>query len=372
MQKTAPADGEGAPVLPEVIVTAQKREESLQKTPISIVAFDADALQEHGITGVNDLNNNLPGLTAEPFPTDDSTLRIFIRGVGYADSEITQDPAVGVYIDGVYIARSTGLAMDLADLQRVEVLRGPQGTLYGRNTTGGAVNFITSRPDPSQFFVKNDFLIGSRNGISEKATINVPIGRTAAVRLSMLSPSARTATSRIRGVGGNFGDERPLGLTGLMAAGIGFDSDWLTLRDYGFDYTHETSFYTEMQSVQLPNSDKGSANLIKGYAETQTIYSTQRHRTIWRLARRCSRPGPAFLDTHAHPHRCAGPNYHWHSSSGLSQSERRCVLRRSRRRCGIDEFPNRHGCLQRTGCDHGLRRTNPHRDPGSATASVVP
>src|SRR5579872_5241976 len=77
----APADGEGAPELQEVIVTAQKREESLQKTPISIVAFDAYALQAHGISGVNDLNNNLPGLTAEPFPTDDSTLRIFIRGV---------------------------------------------------------------------------------------------------------------------------------------------------------------------------------------------------------------------------------------------------------------------------------------------------
>src|SRR3546814_1916906 len=85
-------------------------------------------------------------MVIEPHPLSASTLRITIRGVGVNDAQVTQDPAVGIYLDGVYIARSSGLALDLADLERIEVLRGPQGTLYGRNTTGVAVNMVTRRP----------------------------------------------------------------------------------------------------------------------------------------------------------------------------------------------------------------------------------
>jgi iron complex outermembrane receptor protein len=133
-------------VLEEVIVTAEKRSESLQETPISISAFDAGMIDDLGVSDLSDLNGLAPNFTITPFPNSRSALVLFMRGVGNNENQITQDPAVGVYMDGVYIGRSAGLASDVADLERIEVLRGPQGTLYGRNTTGGAVNMITSKP----------------------------------------------------------------------------------------------------------------------------------------------------------------------------------------------------------------------------------
>jgi iron complex outermembrane recepter protein len=133
-------------VLEEVIVTAEKRTESLQETPISISAFDAGMIADLGVSDLSDLNGLAPNFSITPFPNSRSALVLFMRGVGNNESQITQDPAVGVYMDGVYIGRSAGLASDVADLERIEVLRGPQGTLYGRNTTGGAVNMISAKP----------------------------------------------------------------------------------------------------------------------------------------------------------------------------------------------------------------------------------
>jgi iron complex outermembrane receptor protein len=133
-------------VLEEVIVTAEKRSESLQDTPISISAFDAGMIDDLGVSDLSDLNGLAPNFSITPFPNSRSALVLFMRGVGNNENQITQDPAVGVYMDGVYIGRSAGLASDVADLERIEVLRGPQGTLYGRNTTGGAINMITAKP----------------------------------------------------------------------------------------------------------------------------------------------------------------------------------------------------------------------------------
>ena len=132
--------------LEEILVTAQKRESSLQDTPISIAAFSGEQLERFGIDDFGDLAGLAPNVDITPFPNSRSSLVVFMRGVGNNDSQTTQDPAVGVYIDGVYVGRSVGLTGDIANIARVEVLRGPQGTLYGRNTTGGAVNIITDQP----------------------------------------------------------------------------------------------------------------------------------------------------------------------------------------------------------------------------------
>ncbi len=91
--------------LEEVIVTAQKRAESLQDTPISLTAFGEDQLETDGINNLGDIGSKVPSLTIEPFPINNATLRIFIRGIGISDAQITQDPPVGIYVDGVYIAR---------------------------------------------------------------------------------------------------------------------------------------------------------------------------------------------------------------------------------------------------------------------------
>ena len=168
----------------EIVVTAQKREESLQDTPISIAAFSARDLENKGISGLTDLRAQVPNLQLTPFPNNAATTQIFMRGVGLADDQITQDGGVAVYMDGVYVARSQGLAMEVADLERIEVLRGPQGTLYGRNATGGAINFITRKPDPREFGFKGQVTIGNYDNRRFKAALNIPLGDTIAARLS--------------------------------------------------------------------------------------------------------------------------------------------------------------------------------------------
>ena len=133
--------------LQEVTVTAQKRVESLQDAPIAINAYDANNIESMGLFSAKDVGLTAPSLQMPAYPTTSNNLALFIRGIGNADSiSLTKDSTVGIYYDGVYASRSTGLLADLADLERIEILRGPQGTLYGRNTTAGAINFINAKP----------------------------------------------------------------------------------------------------------------------------------------------------------------------------------------------------------------------------------
>lgn len=181
------AQDQAGSAIEEIVVTAQKREESLQDTPISIAAFGAQDLENKGISGLTDLRAQVPNLQLTPFPNNAATTQIFMRGVGLSDDQITQDGGVAVYMDGVYVARSQGLAMEVADLERIEVLRGPQGTLYGRNATGGAINFITRKPDLGDFGFKGQVTIGNYDNRRFKAAVNIPLGETFAARLSYVN-----------------------------------------------------------------------------------------------------------------------------------------------------------------------------------------
>ncbi|NHO66107.1 TonB-dependent receptor [Aestuariicella hydrocarbonica] len=174
-------------MLEEVVVTAQKREESLQDTPISLSAFGAQDLENKGIQTLDDLQANVPNLQLTPHPNSATTPRVFMRGVGNNDDQITQDPSVAVYLDGVYVARSQGLSMSVADIERIEVLRGPQGTLYGRNATGGAINFITARPEIGEWGFKQEVSLGNRHSQRLKTMLNAPLGDNLAARLSYLN-----------------------------------------------------------------------------------------------------------------------------------------------------------------------------------------
>lgn len=136
-----------AAVLEEVIVTAQKREESNQEVPISITALGAQAIEDRGIHNTEDLLGQIPGVGGFTAPGSRGSTGLAIRGVsGGSPSNLSLDPAVATYLDGVFIGKMAGSSVDVAELERVEVLRGPQGTLYGRNATGGAVNYITRKP----------------------------------------------------------------------------------------------------------------------------------------------------------------------------------------------------------------------------------
>lgn len=132
--------------LEEVVVTAQKREESLQKTPLAITAITADRIQERGITDVSDLSGIAPNLVITTLPASTTNVSVAIRGIVNQEPILTADSPVAIYVDGVVLGRSTGAVFDMVDLERIEVLRGPQGTLYGRNTTGGAINLISAKP----------------------------------------------------------------------------------------------------------------------------------------------------------------------------------------------------------------------------------
>ena len=135
--------------LEEVVVTARKREESLQDTPVAVSAFTEQELRYRQVNDTNQLADITPNLTFDivsPSSGSSSAAQIFIRGIGQTDFTPVTDPGVGLYIDGVYMARSVGNVLDFVDVERVEILRGPQGTLFGRNTIGGAVVVHTKRP----------------------------------------------------------------------------------------------------------------------------------------------------------------------------------------------------------------------------------
>lgn len=136
--------------LEEVVVTARKREENLQKTPVSVTAFSGEALQRSGIAELTAIEQQTPNLSfTVGTGGGGSSVNAFIRGVGESDFIITTDPAVGLYLDGVYIARAFGANMELKDVGQIEVLRGPQGSLFGKNSIGGAINVVTRKPDGS-------------------------------------------------------------------------------------------------------------------------------------------------------------------------------------------------------------------------------
>ncbi len=136
-----------AGAIEEVIVTARKRQESLQETPISITAFSEADLEQANMIDLRDIGKFTPGMSFTSYGMGSAEAgAIFLRGIGQSDHMVTTDPGVGLYIDGVYMGRNQGAALDLLDLERVEVLRGPQGTLFGKNTIGGAVNVVSRKP----------------------------------------------------------------------------------------------------------------------------------------------------------------------------------------------------------------------------------
>lgn len=134
------------PQLEEVVITAQKREQNLQDTPIAVSAFDAEAIEDRQVNDLSDLSGNLPNVQITPSPGTSSSAVIAIRGSTMINPAITWEPAVSMYVNGVPVTKSIGGLFDTLDIERIEVLRGPQGTLYGKNTSGGAINIVSRKP----------------------------------------------------------------------------------------------------------------------------------------------------------------------------------------------------------------------------------
>ena len=183
-QVSRPATDAASPVsdqgqVPDIVVTAERRSARLQDVPVAVSAFDAVALERRGATSLQDVSALVPSLeihsTSRP-GGGGSSIAAYIRGVGTGDYNIPTDPAIGIYVDGVYLARSVGGLLSLTDIQQIQILNGPQGTLYGRNTLGGAILVTTRKPKLSG---GTDGQVGARLGNFTRrdvwASINTPL-----------------------------------------------------------------------------------------------------------------------------------------------------------------------------------------------------
>lgn len=158
----------------EIVITAERREESLQDTPISVTAFNAESLEALGVANANDMAAFTPNLMTNSTPSGFAGVVLTMRGVQTEDMIVTMEPAVGLYLDGVPVSKGTGSLFEIADLQRMEILRGPQGTLYGRNTIGGAINLITRKPS-GEWGARFKGTVGTYETRNAQLTVDVPL-----------------------------------------------------------------------------------------------------------------------------------------------------------------------------------------------------
>ncbi|MAY77396.1 MAG: TonB-dependent receptor [Citromicrobium sp.] len=191
----APAD----PDLNVITVTARRREERLIDVPISVTSFSGEQLEQRGAVDITDIGNYTPNVTLEASRATNSTLSAFIRGIGQQDPVSGFEQGVGIYLDDVYLNRPQAAVLEIYDVERIEVLRGPQGTLYGRNTIGGAVKYV-SRRLPQDFSLKAKASYGTYNLAEGVVTASAP-----------LNDLIRVGGSVARLSRGGFGDNLTLG-----------------------------------------------------------------------------------------------------------------------------------------------------------------
>ena len=270
----------------DIVVTARRTEESAQTVPVAVTGYNSEQLEALDIKGFGDIGKTVPNLDVQRQFGSASAPQFYLRGVSTGTLKFEADAGIGLYIDGVYLGRPAGTAFDLADVERVEVLRGPQGTLFGRNSTGGAINFITARPT-GEFGVKVDGTIGNYDRRKGSITVNLPALGPISARVSYLHDENRGYVRNLT-PGRTFHFAEPFGTiksaktfgaenTDAIAAAVHVDGGALQI-DYKFDYTDKVStqlaqqllgydptylpgvgdppFYTAAPSIYVPPSSK--------------------------------------------------------------------------------------------------------------------
>jgi len=247
--------------------------------------FTSRDLEAQRITNVMDLGNKAPAITLAPFAGTRAAPNLFIRGMGNLNAQSTKDLASGIYIDGVPVARGMGLAADIADLERVELLRGPQGTLWGRNTTAGAINFITHRPDDELSF-SAQLTAGSWDQVSGRARISVPVTDWLQASLAYMRAENdgwvenenTTLPNQV-----NFNEDRRKE-AGRLAARFKIAGDVLV--DYGFDDSEMTfgnHFYQVVEGATAVAGRQESAPALLGLYPSRTKVSGHNVTVTWDL-----------------------------------------------------------------------------------------
>lgn len=174
----------GVDLIEEVVVVARRREEPAQTVPIPITTISSTDLTMSSAFDARDLDRMVPNLSYGSSPVAKNTASVFLRGIGQTNWGPAQDPKVGTYVDGVYLARPQGGIFDLLDVERIEILRGPQGTLYGRNTTAGLVHVVTRQPT-DEFAAELRLGAGQDGQSLMSGTMSVPLGDTLSTRIAV-------------------------------------------------------------------------------------------------------------------------------------------------------------------------------------------
>lgn len=287
------APQESSARLEEIVVTAQRREENLQDVPVAVTALGGDTLKSFRVTDMQDLSGLAPSLHIghqghQSIPT------IALRGITSGTSQNTVDPKVGLYLDGVYIGRSVGAIFDLADIERVEVLRGPQGTLFGRNATGGAISLVTAAPT-GELSLEQDLSFGNNEAFRARTILNLPAFGPLAVKVTYLHDEndgsmenrigGRTIDLRLRdprlGVL-RYADR--LGAKDVDAVQLAARlkaSEALTF-DYRFDYTDSETVGYPMQTLGIVGA---TAPLVQGIFAFQPLFGGITNLSLARLDR---------------------------------------------------------------------------------------
>lgn len=263
----AAGDGDAANGLQDIVVTAQRREESLQKVPVAVTAISAEQLDNLRVTNVKNLAGLAPSLQIATQGLQ-SNPSIAIRGIASGVSNNAVDPKVGIYLDGVYIGRTTGSIFDLADIQRVEVLRGPQGTLFGRNATSGAVSLI-SAPPRGEFGIRATASYGNYDAYRGKITLDLPSFGPFSIKLAYLHDEIGGDYTNL--VGGqtlnlalrvpSFGTQtyvKKFGARNIDGGQVAVRGDFDNLiADYRFDYTDSRTVGRAIQSFGVIPDQSG-------------------------------------------------------------------------------------------------------------------
>ena len=226
-----------------VVVTARRREEDIQTIPVSIAAFTAEALEERTMDDVSDLADFTPNVefaTTYALGGSSSEATVYIRGIGQISVELFSDPGVGIYVDGVYLARAQGGVFDLVDLERAEVLRGPQGTLFGKNTIGGAINLVTRKPHAG-FGGEVSLGSGDFGRLEGDVHLNVPLSDRSWGSLALVSRSSDGVTESLQTGEDYFDDNRDAGRLALRF----LPTDHISL-DFAIDATRERERATDV------------------------------------------------------------------------------------------------------------------------------
>lgn len=233
-----------------IVVTARKKEENLQQTPLSIIALPAGELEKQNISDLSGLNERTPNVfLGAGGGFGSSNAAFYVRGIGADRNAINQEAAVAVYVDDVYYSRSDGALFNILDVEQIEITRGPQGTLYGRNATAGSIRYITREPDLESFSAQLDVTGGSFARIDARGIVNLPLSEQFAIRVTAATLNQNGYVTNA--LGQDLGD-----VSTQIVRGQALWSPSDRLRVLGvFDYTR--------------TDNNGSATSLTGYDGTQ-------------------------------------------------------------------------------------------------------